>query len=92
MLARILDNGNYLKECLRTVIQVSEDRHSRSRAMWLNGNDEQAVKVLSETERLPRSDTIPSFPVHSGLPPAVFALGHGLAMFGRPPVKGLDYL
>ena len=50
LLGRILNNGNYLKECLGAVIQVSEDQHSRSMAMWLNENHEQAVEVLRETE------------------------------------------
>ena len=50
LLARIIDNGNYRKECLGTAILVSEDQHSRPIALWLNGNDEQAVKVVSKTE------------------------------------------
>ena len=89
-MARTIDKGDYLTECLGNVIQVSEDWHSRAMAMWPNGNHEQAVKVVSEPERLATSEKIASFPVSSGLPTAVFALGHVLAMSGRPPVKGLD--
>ncbi len=91
LLARILKNGEYLNECLETVIKGSENRHTRAMAMWLNGKHEQAVRVASETERVTRKDSTGSFPLVAGLPPAVFTLGHVLAMSDRPPVKGMDF-
>ena len=57
--------------------------------MGLNGSHERPVKVVGETDRLARSDANASFPVTSGLPPAVFASGCVLAMSGRIPVKFL---
>lgn len=95
LLARVLSNGEHLESCLNTVSSITAERgdhHSLAMSLWLVGKHDQALSIVSESE--PTGKTAQFMELEralgSCLPPAVFTLGHVLAMSERPPIRGIE--
>ena len=53
--------------------------------------NKKSVSVTSETERATRQDSAGIFSIVAGLPPAVFTLGHVLAMSDESSGREIDF-
>lgn len=95
LLARVLNGGEHLAECLEGVTGLAvamKDCHAQAVSLWLRGKHEEALRVASEAGAADKGTQTTEMEraMGNGLPSAVFALGHTLAISERPPLRGTD--